>query len=135
MFTRSNLSRLVVALVLFIVVLSYSQCAKADERSEIRVCMTHAAWNSAKWSAAYGGAVLGLGATFAVVFAPVGTFTVVTGVAVIAGDAITGALIGGGSSFVTTAWYEAKLKYPPLLVACQMEYNAKHSKVSDWVWN
>ena len=111
--------KILVAMVALILVLVFVTNAKADERNAaIQACANSAMWKSIGVGAAYGGGVMlvasGLVAATSTVAVPVGTV-----VAVVAGETVVGALLGGGAAAASMAYQEGTLfKHSPLIAAC-----------------
>lgn len=111
--------RLIVVAIAFVIALMFVNSARADQREElIRTCANTAMWKSIGVGAAYGGGVMlvasGLVAATSTVAVPVGTV-----VAVVAGETVVGALLGGGAAAASMAYQEGTLfKHSPLIAAC-----------------
>ena len=126
---RKLIINLVVSIAALAALLILMPDAKASARLDAAIdkCASNAVWKGAGWSAIYGGGVLGIGAAISVATAPV---SIPVGIAtgIVAANAVTGGLIGFGSSMVTRLSDINTFDRDPLVISCVAQKAATTTK-------
>ena len=115
---KALISMFVAVLALFLVFsCSPVEAAPATPKQQVIDCMNKEIWKDAGVAAAYGGGVLAVGTGLGILLAPE---AIPVGIAatLVGSNAVTGALLGAGSSLVSSINMSSKVKVHPYAMYC-----------------